>query len=68
MSAGFDRAKGEVIVAMDGDLQNDPSDIPRLMEELEKGFDVVSGWRKDRKDEAIRRDCLRCLPTGSSAS
>ncbi|MFH1963945.1 MAG: glycosyltransferase family 2 protein [Acidobacteriota bacterium] len=55
MSAGFDRARGEVIVAMDGDLQNDPSDIPILLEELEKGFDVVSGWRKDRKDNSLMR-------------
>lgn len=55
MSAGFDRAGGRVIVAMDGDLQNDPSDIPMLLDELEKGFDVVSGWRKDRKDNSLMR-------------
>lgn len=55
MSAGFDRAAGNVIVAMDGDLQNDPSDIPMLLEELEKGFDVVSGWRKERKDNSLMR-------------
>ena len=55
MSAGFDRAAGRVIVAMDGDLQNDPSDIPMLLDELEKGFDVVSGWRKDRKDNSLMR-------------
>ena len=55
MSAGFDRASGKIIVAMDGDLQNDPSDIPILLEELEKGFDVVSGWRKDRKDNSLMR-------------
>ena len=55
MSAGFDRAEGAVIVAMDGDLQNDPSDIPMLLEELDKGFDVVSGWRKERKDNSLMR-------------
>lgn len=55
MSAGFDYASGKVIVAMDGDLQNDPADIPILLEELEKGFDVVSGWRKSRKDNSLLR-------------
>jgi len=55
MSAGFDRASGEIIVAMDGDLQNDPADIPILLEELGKGFDVVSGWRKNRKDNSLMR-------------
>ena len=49
MSAGFDRAGGEVVVTMDADLQNDPADIPRLLESL-KDHDIVSGWRKDRKD------------------
>ena len=49
MSAGFDRAGGEVVVTMDADLQNDPADIPRLLEPL-KDHDIVSGWRKDRKD------------------
>ncbi|HZS25153.1 MAG TPA: glycosyltransferase family 2 protein [Gaiellaceae bacterium] len=55
MSAGFDHASGEVIVPMDGDLQNDPRDIPRLLEKLAEGYDVVSGWRKDRQDSAVRR-------------
>lgn len=50
MSAGFDYATGEVIIPMDGDLQNDPADIPKLLNEIEEGYDVVSGWRKDRKD------------------
>ncbi len=50
MSAGFEVAQGEVIITMDGDLQNDPEDIPKLLEELNKGYDIVSGWRKDRKD------------------
>lgn len=55
MSAGFDHAKGEIIVAMDGDLQNDPADIPRLLSKLEEGYDVVNGWRKERKDKLISR-------------
>lgn len=55
MGAGFDHARGEVVIPMDGDLQNDPRDIPRLLAKLEEGFDVVSGWRRDRKDKAIRR-------------
>jgi glycosyltransferase involved in cell wall biosynthesis len=50
MAAGFDHSRGEIIVAMDGDLQNDPSDIPRLIDKLDEGFDVVSGWRADRQD------------------
>jgi glycosyltransferase involved in cell wall biosynthesis len=55
MAAGFDHARGEIIIPMDGDLQNDPSDIPRLLARLDEGFDVVSGWRRQRKDKAIRR-------------
>jgi glycosyltransferase involved in cell wall biosynthesis len=55
LSAGFDIARGEVICPMDGDLQNDPRDIPRLLEKVEEGYDVVSGWRKDRKDKLITR-------------
>ena len=55
MMAGFDHAEGKVIFAMDGDGQNDPADIPRLLAELDKGFDVVSGWRADRQDRTITR-------------
>jgi glycosyltransferase involved in cell wall biosynthesis len=55
MSAGFDYAKGDIIIPMDGDLQNDPSDIPRLVEKIHEGYDVVSGWRRDRKDTFITR-------------
>jgi glycosyltransferase involved in cell wall biosynthesis len=53
--AGIDYAAGAILIAMDGDGQNDPADIPRLLSELEKGFDVVSGWRRDRKDSAVTR-------------
>jgi len=55
LAAGFDHAQGDIIVAMDGDLQNDPSDIPKLLEGVDKGYDIVSGWRADRKDELILR-------------
>ena len=55
MSAGIDAARGRVLIPMDADLQNDPADITRLLEKLDEGFDVVSGWRKDRKDKAITR-------------
>jgi len=55
MSAGFDHAKGDIIIPMDGDLQNDPADIPRLVAKIHEGFDVVSGWRRDRKDTFISR-------------
>jgi glycosyltransferase involved in cell wall biosynthesis len=54
MSAGFDHARGDVIVTLDGDLQNDPADIPRLLA-LAKDHDVVSGWRKDRQDPFLSR-------------
>lgn len=56
MMAGIDFATGDVIVPMDGDLQNDPADIKRLLDKLEEGYDVVSGWRKERQDAAIRRN------------
>ncbi len=56
MMAGFRAAAGDIIVPMDGDLQNDPADIPMLVEKLDEGFDVVSGWRKDRQDHTIRRN------------
>lgn len=56
LMAGLDHARGEIIVPMDGDLQNDPDDIGRLLAKLDEGFDVVSGWRKDRQDHAIKRN------------
>ena len=55
MAAGFQYAQGEIIVSMDGDLQNDPVDIPRLVMKLEEGFDVVCGWRKNRQDKLWTR-------------
>jgi glycosyltransferase involved in cell wall biosynthesis len=55
MAAGFDLACGRVVVPMDGDLQNDPLDIPLLLARIDEGYDVVSGWRKDRKDTFINR-------------
>lgn len=55
MAAGFDHARGEVVVTMDGDLQNDPKDIPNVVAKLEEGFDIVSGWRKNRKDKLVIR-------------
>ena len=55
MAAGFDHARGDIVIPIDGDRQNDPNDIPRLLAKLDEGYDVVSGWRKDRKDKFITR-------------
>lgn len=55
MSAGFNHAKAPVIATLDGDLQNDPADIPQLLAKLEEGYDLVSGWRKQRQDAALTR-------------
>ena len=55
ISAGIDYTEGEIIVLMDGDLQNDPADIPNLITGIDEGYDLVSGWRKDRKDNFITR-------------
>src|SRR5688500_11176604 len=55
MSAGIDAARGEILIPMDADLQNDPKDIARLLEKLGEGYDVVSGWRKNRQDKLISR-------------
>jgi glycosyltransferase involved in cell wall biosynthesis len=61
LAAGFDHASGEFILAMDGDLQHDPNDIPGFIEKLEEGYDVVSGWRKERIDNFLmRRVPSRC--------
>lgn len=55
MQAGFDHARGDVVVSMDGDLQNDPLDIPRLVEKIEEGYDLVAGYRLDRQDKLLTR-------------
>ena len=55
IAAGIDHAHGEIIVLLDADMQNDPSDIPRLLAKLDEGYDLVSGWRKDRKDNHLTR-------------
>jgi len=55
LAAGFANSSGRIIVTMDGDLQNDPADIPRLLAKLDEGFDVVSGWRHDRQDDTMTR-------------
>jgi len=55
MAAGFDASRGAVLVTLDGDLQNDPADIPLLLSELNQGYDLVSGWRHQRQDAALQR-------------
>ncbi|MGE0488633.1 MAG: glycosyltransferase family 2 protein [Vulcanimicrobiota bacterium] len=55
MAAGFDHARGEFVVTLDADLQNDPADIPRLLKQAAEGYDIVSGWRKDRQDAFVSR-------------
>ena len=55
LAAGFDEASGGVVISLDGDLQHDPEDIPLLLEKIEEGYDIASGWRKERVDNAITR-------------
>ena len=55
MAAGFDYSNGEIVITLDGDLQNDPNDIPLLIAKINEGYDVVSGWRKDRSDKKLTR-------------
>ncbi len=55
MAAGFEYAQGQRIISMDGDLQNDPTDIPKLLQKLDEGYDLVCGWRKDRQDKFLTR-------------
>jgi len=64
MAAGFDAAQGRVVVPMDGDLQNDPKDVVRLLAKIDEGFDVVSGWRKDRQDTFINRKLPSMIANG----
>jgi len=56
IAAGLDYSKGEIIVLLDADLQNDPADIPMMLAKLDEGYDLVSGWRKNRKDNAVTRN------------
>jgi glycosyltransferase involved in cell wall biosynthesis len=62
--AGIDHARGAIIIPMDGDLQNDPDDIGKLLAKLDEGFDVVSGWRKNRQDHAIKRNLPSRIANG----
>ena len=55
LSAGFDEAQGDVVISLDGDLQHDPEDIPALLAKIDEGYDIASGWRKNRVDNAITR-------------
>jgi glycosyltransferase involved in cell wall biosynthesis len=64
IAAGIDHASGEVIVLMDADLQNDPADIPAMLAKIEEGYDVVSGWRKDRQDAFVTRTLPSRLANG----
>lgn len=64
MMAGIDAARGRVLVSLDADLQNFPEDIPLLLRELERGYDVVSGWRQDRQDAKLRRNFLSNVANG----
>ncbi|HSS61754.1 MAG TPA: glycosyltransferase family 2 protein, partial [Candidatus Limnocylindrales bacterium] len=54
VQAGIDNSRGEVLVFLDGDMQNDPHDVPHLLAKIDEGYDVVSGWRRDRRDAATR--------------
>jgi dolichol-phosphate mannosyltransferase len=64
LMAGIDHARGEIVVMIDADLQNDPEDIPTLLKKIEEGYDVVSGWRKDRKDAPVRRNFVSQIANG----
>ncbi|MDD5705598.1 MAG: glycosyltransferase family 2 protein [Kiritimatiellae bacterium] len=64
IAAGFDAAEGEVVITLDADLQNDPADIPMLLEHIARGVDVVSGWRKDRQDRFLDRKLPSMLANG----
>ena len=55
MQAGFDYARGDVIISLDGDLQNDPNDIPKFLSKIDEGYDILCGWRKNRQDKTLQR-------------
>ncbi len=65
-AAGFDRAKGDVVITMDADLQNDPADIPKVLEKIDEGYDVVSGWRVERWREGAGSMITRKLPSATA--
>lgn len=64
MMAGIEAARGDVLISLDADLQNFPEDIPALLTKLHEGYDVVSGWRRDRKDAKVRRNFLSSVANG----
>jgi glycosyltransferase involved in cell wall biosynthesis len=64
MSAGFHESRGKVVITLDADLQNDPADIPKLMQKVDEGYDVVSGWRKERKDPFLNRRLPSMIANG----
>ncbi|MDD2921433.1 MAG: glycosyltransferase family 2 protein [Anaerolineales bacterium] len=64
IAAGIDFSKGDIIILLDADMQNDPADIPMLLAKLDEGYDLVSGWRKDRKDNAVTRNFPSMLANG----
>ncbi|MGH7557113.1 MAG: glycosyltransferase family 2 protein [Gemmatimonadota bacterium] len=64
MEAGFDHARGDIVVSMDGDLQNDPRDIPRLIDELGRGYDLVTGYRENRQDKMVTRKIPSWIANG----
>jgi glycosyltransferase involved in cell wall biosynthesis len=64
IAAGIDHARGGVVILLDADLQNDPADIPMLLAKLDEGYDLVSGWRKNRKDNALTRNLPSMLANG----
>jgi len=64
MSAGFKSSRGKVVITMDADLQNDPNDIPKLLAKMDEGYDVVSGWRKQRKDKFLTRRLPSMIANG----
>jgi glycosyltransferase involved in cell wall biosynthesis len=63
MSAGFDRARGKIVITMDADLQNDPNDIPKMLDKIEEGYDIVSGWRVERWKEGFLSRFTRRIPS-----
>ena len=61
LSEGFNHSSGDIVITIDADLQDDPVEIPRLIGKIHEGWDVVSGWKKDRKDPASKKYCLNYL-------